>query len=230
MRTAAYRLFAGAPAACLAAYLAAYTTCAMTFAEEKGPKPVGEATKSVCLFDGKSFAGWEGNLDLFRIQDGAIVGGTLKRAVPRNEFLCSTRQYADFELRLKFMLIGDGVNGGVQIRSSRVPNHHEVSGYQADLADGYWGCLYDESRRNRILAGPEAADRGKPVRAGQWNDYVIRCEGRRIQLWINGHKTCDYTEADTSIPQKGLLGLQIHGGGPSEAWYKDLSIRELPRK
>ena len=224
MRTAAYGLFAT-----LAAFaLAKYATCAVTFAEEKGPHLAGEATQRVCLFDGKSFGGWEGNRDMFRIEDGAMVGGTLKKPVPRNEFLCSTRQYADFELRLKFKLLGAGVNGGVQIRSSRVPNHHEVSGYQADLADGYWGCLYDESRRNRILAGPAAADRDKPVKKHQWNDYVIRCEGRRIQLWINGHKTCDYTEPDTAIPQKGIIGLQIHGGGPSEARYKDISIRELP--
>jgi hypothetical protein len=222
MKIAAYRLFASVLVAC--------TLRGTIWAKESDAAPSGDAAKSVCLFDGKSLAGWEGNLDMFRIEDGAIVGGTLKKPVPRNEFLCSTRQYADFELRLKFKLIGDGVNGGVQIRSRRVPNHHEVSGYQADLADGYWGCLYDESRRNRILAGPAAADRGKPVKAGQWNDYVIRCEGRRIQLWINGRKTCDYTEVDASIPQKGVIGLQIHGGGPSEAWYKDIAIRELPGK
>ena len=40
------------------------------------------------LFDGKSFAGWEGNLQAFRIQDGAVVGGQLDKPVPRNEYLC----------------------------------------------------------------------------------------------------------------------------------------------
>ena len=60
------------------------------------------------------------------------------------------------------------------------------------------------------------------------NDYRILCEGRRIRLWINGVQTVDYTEEDESIEQKGLIGLQIHGGPPSEAWYKNVRIRVLP--
>jgi hypothetical protein len=84
------------------------------------------------IYDGHSFTGWEGNQQVFRIEDGAIVGGSLKQPVPRNEFLCTTNIYSDFELRLKFKLLGDNANGGVQIRSRRVPGN-EVSGYQADL-------------------------------------------------------------------------------------------------
>lgn len=182
------------------------------------------------LFDGKTLAGWEGDQNVFRVEDGAIVGGSLKKPLPRNEFLCTTREYKDFELRLKFKLLGKGVNAGVQIRSQRVPKSHEMSGYQADLGDGYWGCLYDESRRNKVLGGPPAAERGKPVKREDWNEYAIRCEGRRIQLWINGQQTLDYIEPDNTIPQSGLIGLQIHGGGPSEAWYKEIVIKELGGK
>jgi hypothetical protein len=40
-------------------------------------------------------------------------------------------------------------------------------------------------------------------------------------------QTVDYTERDAKIPQRGIIGLQIHGGGPSEAWYKELRIKEL---
>ncbi len=179
----------------------------------------------VPLFDGKTFDGWEGNLKAFRIEDGAIVAGTLKERIPRNEFLCTTKEYGDFELRLKFKVLGQGANAGVQIRSQRIPDHHEMIGYQADLGDGWWGCLYDESRRRKVLAGPAKARRSEPVKAGEWNDYTVRCQGPRIELWINGEKTVDYTEPDAKIPQKGLIGLQIHGGPPSEAWYKDLRIR-----
>ena len=164
------------------------------------------------LFDGKTFDGWEGNLKVFRIEDGAIVGGSLQRPVARNEFLCTKKEYGDFELRLKCKLLGKGANGGVQIRSRRIPNHHEVIGYQADMAEGYWGCLYDESRRNQVLAGPPRPSTDKIVHDGDWNDYVIRCEGRRIQLWLNGRQTVDYTEPDASLPQTGIIGLQIHGG------------------
>lgn len=178
------------------------------------------------LFDGKSLDGWEGNREVFEVRDGAIVGGSLKEKVARNEFLTTKKQYGDFELRLQFKLLGKGANAGVQLRSERVPNHHEMIGYQADLGEGWWGCLYDESRRRKVLAGPKPEDRGKVVKPDDWNDYRILCEGRRIRLWINGQPTVDYTEPDESIPQKGLIGLQIHGGGPSEAWYRNVRVKE----
>ncbi len=181
----------------------------------------------VALFDGKTFAGWEGSQEVFRIEDGAIVGGTLTANVAHNEFLCTLASYDDFELRLQFRLLGENANAGVQIRSQRVPDHYEVSGYQADMGQQYWGCLYDESRRNRVLACPEPAKIAEVVRAGEWNDYIIRCEGKRIQLWVNGFQTVDYTEPDDAIPQTGIIGLQIHGGPPSEAWYRNIRIKSL---
>ncbi len=41
-------------------------------------------------------------------------------------------------------------------------------------------------------------------------------------------QTVDYTEPDDVIPQHSIIGLQIHGGPPSEACYKDIAIEELP--
>ena len=181
----------------------------------------------ISLFDGKSFQGWEGNLDAFRIEDGAIVGGSLTKPVPRNDYLCSKKTYADFELRLKFKVLGEGANAGIQIRSERVPDSNEMIGYQADLGDKWWGCLYDE-RRHELLTGPPEEQRSKIIRRDDWNEYVIRCQGRRVQLSINGRQTVDYTEPDESIPQVGVVGLQIHVGSPSEAWYKDIELVELP--
>ena len=186
-----------------------------------------ENKKSVPLFDGKTLEGWEGNKEMFRVEDGAIVGGSLKQPIPHNEFLCTTKEFGDFELKLKFNLVGKGVNAGVQIRSKRIPNHHEVSGYQADLGDGFWGALYDESRRNKVLIGPKPQTIEKILKRDDWNDYRIRAEGPRIQLWINGEQTVDYTEEDDKIARSGIIGLQIHGGPPSEAWYKDIVITPL---
>jgi hypothetical protein len=101
-------------------------------------------------------------------------------------------------------------------------------GYQADLGDGFWGCLYDESRRDKVLARPDSILSGKVLKANSWNDYRIRCEGRRIRIWLNKKLTVDYTEPDSTIPQKGLIGLQIHGGGKAEASYRNIRIKELP--
>lgn len=188
------------------------------------------AEKSVTLFDGKTFAGWEGDTNkTFRIEAGAIVGGNLKVAVPRNEFLCTTRSYTNFVLRLEFKLLGGPkANAGVQIRTERIPKHHEVSGYQADMGDGWWGSLYDESRRNRVLAKADAAVIEKIIKRDDWNRYEIRCEGKRVRLSINGTQTVDYTESEEKIALQGIIAVQIHGGPPSEAWYRKITIQELP--
>ncbi|MEN9575534.1 MAG: hypothetical protein RL514_3389 [Verrucomicrobiota bacterium] len=194
------------------------------------PLAAAEPGKAISLFDGKSFTGWEGDTKkTFRIQDGAIVGGGMTEKVPRNEFLCTTRQYTNFVLRLEFKLLGGPkANAGVQIRTQRIPNHHEVSGYQADMGDGWWGSLYDESRRNKVLAKADAQLTDKLVKRDDWNTYEIRCEGKRIRLAINGTQTVDYTEEDAKLPQFGIIAVQIHGGPPSEAWYRKLVIEELP--
>jgi hypothetical protein len=144
-------------------------------------------------------------------------------------FVATIKVYRDFELRLKFRLRGENVNAGVQFRSERVPGSNEMIGYQADMGQHYWGCLYDE-RRHRLLAGPTKEEQQKLIRPDDWNDYVIRAEGRHVQLWLNGRKTVDYTEPDATIPQEGVFGLQIHQGAPSEAWYKDIMIQVLPDK
>lgn len=187
----------------------------------------------VSMFDGKSFAGWEGDTaKTWRIEDGAIAAGSLEEQAPRNEFLATIHEYEDFDLRLKFRITGNmGVNAGVQLRTRRIRNHHEVSGYQADIGPGVDGHLYDESRRRRMLATPDAETlRKAQAAAGNdgWQTYRIRAERDHIQLWLNGVKTVDYVEKDTNISRTGMIALQIHGGMQAVIAYKDIEIRELP--
>jgi len=189
----------------------------------------GAANKPASIFDGKTFKGWEGNLKIFRIEKGAIVGGTLKERIARNEFLCTRKTYKNFILKLEVKLLGGPkANAGIQIRTRRIPNHHEVIGYQADMGQGWWGSLYDESRRRTMLAKADAAVIKKVLKPNEWNQYKIRCEGKRIRLFINDTQTIDYTEPDPKIPLEGVIALQIHGGPPSEAWYRKIIIKELP--
>ena len=61
-----------------------------------------------------------------------------------------------------------------------------------------------------------------------WNNYLIRCEGPRIQIWLNGVQTVDFTETDKKIPLEGLIALQAHSGPSFEASYRNIHIRELP--
>jgi len=184
------------------------------------------------LFDGTSFAGWNGDTkNTWRIEDGAIVAGSPTAPAPQNEFLATNRTFGDFELRLEYKLdCVQDCNAGIQIRSVRIPNHHEVIGYQADIGPAYEGCLYDESRRNAILAtaSKEAVAQAVAKAKDGWNVYVIRCEGRRIRLSINGVETVDYTETDSSIPQEGVIALQIHGKMVGTIRYRNIRIDEFP--
>ena len=173
-------------------------------------------------------------MDWFRIENAAIIAGSLKRSIPNNEFLCTTREYSDFELKLKARITGgdqDMQNAGVQFRSERIPDHHEVIGFQCDIgsnpSEKIWGYLYDESRRKRFLALPDQDDLLEVLKINDWNDIVIRAKGTRIQIWVNGFQTVDYTEEDQQVASEGIICLQIHSGGPVEASYKDISIIEL---
>lgn len=224
--------------------------CGPSGAEEKQEAAQEVAAESAfhAIFDGKQLHGWSGNLKLFRVQEGAIVGGSMNHKIPHNDFLTFEKKFQDFELRLQAKLIGEGGNAGIQIRSRRpteaeiksqdkatqIPEH-EMVGYQVDMGKAWdsvwWGKLYDESRRRKVLAGPEdEVVLEKLVRWDDWNDYRILCEGPRIRIWLNGTLTVDYTESEAAIADSGVIGLQIHGGPPSEAWYRNLRIREISRK
>lgn len=187
--------------------------------------------KEIRLFDGKSFAGWEGDtLKTWRIQDGALVGGSLSQTVPHNEFISTTTSYSNYVLKLKFKLTGgEGfINGGVQFHSQRTENpSYEMVGYQADIGAGFWGSLYDESRRNKLLAVADSTQIKRLLRPNDWNDYEIRTEGKNIRILLNGEQTIAYTERDKRIPQRGLIAFQIHGGGKAEVHYKDITLEEL---
>ena len=184
----------------------------------------------VSLFDGKSLDGWEGDPAWWRVEAGEIRGGSTTQNVPRNFFLATNKSYQNFELRVKLRLTGTGfVNSGVQIRSVRVPNNTEMSGYQVDFGPGWYGKLYDESRRNKVIADstdPKAVQAA--IKEGDWNEYRIRAEGRRLRTWINGVPALDYTEADANIATDGRIGLQVHSGGKAVIQAKDIEIEELP--
>jgi len=192
---------------------------------------ISALAETVPLFDGKTFTGWEGDVgSVWRIEDGSLVAGSLEKKQEKNNFLATTKAYGNFELTLKWKLQGiEGfVNGGVQFRTKRIPNHHEVSGFQADLGKGYDGALYDESRRKKMMAQPTPEVLAKAQRPlGEWNEYRIRAEGKHIQIWLNGVQTVDYTEAEAGIETTGIIAVQIHGGATSIVRYKDLMIEEL---
>src|SRR4051794_27673208 len=112
----------------------------------------------VPLFDGKTLEGWDFDPKIWRVEDGMITGGSTTEKIRENHFICTKKSYQNFELKLKIKCSGDPktgmINSGVQIRSVRVPGGAHMSGYQVDCGEGWFGKLYDEFRRNKVIAEP----------------------------------------------------------------------------
>jgi predicted esterase len=191
----------------------------------EGEPSIIETVGFVPLFDGQTLDGWEGDKSLWTAKDGKIVGTST--GLNHNDFLATKAEYGDFILQLSFRLRGDdSSNSGVQFRSVRVPGT-EMRGYQADIGQGYWGCLYDESRRNKVLA-PASERALAAIHKNAWNHYSIRCMGGQITLTLNGVNSVTYNEPDAAIERIGKIALQIHAGKPMTIEFKDILIQPLP--
>lgn len=198
------------------------------------------------LFNGKTLEGWSGNEKFWSVKDGTITGQTTeKNPTSGNTFLIWKEEVGDFELRLKFKIVGG--NSGIQYRSSDKGNH-VVHGYQADIDSGdqYIGILYEEGRRG-ILAQRgdkveitesgekktvgktgDAAEIAKAVKKEEWNEYVVIAQGKHLIQKINGHTTVDVTDNEKEKSTlRGILALQLHAGPPMTVQFKDIEIKKL---
>ncbi len=178
------------------------------------------------LCNGHDLSEWEIDTPgLWSVRNGVIIGRS--PGLRYNDFLRSRKEYENFVLRARMRMIdGDG-NSGIQFRTERIPNSHEVSGYQADSGEAYWGSLYDESRRAKTLGGPGDEFRDR-FDTNAWHAYRISAEGSRIRLELDGVQTVDYEERDPGIPHSGIIALQIHQWPhPTEVWFTDLAIKVL---
>ncbi|WP_246859241.1 DUF1080 domain-containing protein [Spirosoma sp. KCTC 42546] len=188
--------------------------------------------KTVSLFDGKTLTGWKtvdpAQAALWSVADSMIKSGDGVKKIPENTYLHTLKEYGDFEFRCLFRLHGDPatgmINSGIQYRS--ILEGTKIIGYQADIGNGYWGDLYDEHRREKLVSG-DLSILKRILKEDGWNSYIIRCKGNRHELYINGVKTCDYIEKDSKIPQKGVIAVQIHSGGVAQVEFRDLTISEL---
>lgn len=176
------------------------------------------------LFDGKTLKGWEGNQKYWKVEDGMIVGDS--PGIQHNDFLATRETYSDFELRLEFRLRDGKGNSGVQFRSRREKDGSAMIGYQADIGENYWGCLYDEHRRRRILA-QSPPELSQHLKKDGWNSYVIRAQGTHVEQFINGFQTVDFVENEESIARDGVIALQIHSGPAMRIEFRKIMIRSI---
>ena len=167
-------------------------------------------------------------LKYWSINDSILIGGDGIQTIPINTYLYTKDTYGDFEFRCLFRITGDHstglINSGIQYRSA-IENGNMV-GYQADIGQGYWGDIYDEHRRGKLVSG-NLNTLKHILNEDGWNSYIIRCEGNRHVTYINGVKTAEYIETDPKIPNKGVIGVQLHSGGNVKVDFKHITIQQL---
>jgi hypothetical protein len=181
-----------------------------------------EEKKFQPLFNGKDLSGWVTPEDkaLFTVEDGEIIGRT-QGDLKKNEFLVTEKTYGDFVLKAK-VKIRNG-NSGIQFRSKRT-SEGVVSGPQADVAEGFWGLLYEERGRGILERYP--ADKAKElVKDNDWNEFVITAKGDHVTIDLNGTRVIDRT--DSKFDKEGIIALQVHVGPAMEVRYKDIEIQEI---
>jgi HEAT repeat protein len=172
----------------------------------------------------RDLAGWQGAMEYWRLEDGAIVGGGDK-PVPQNEFLWAPGEVRDFYLAIDVKLEPNTANAGIQFRSSKADDHGQALGYQADIGQGYWGQLYHEHGRGKLDPTERAEDAVKP---GEWNHYEILAVGPAIWLAVNGKLGATYLEPQGAGERSGGVALQIHSGDPQKVQYKIVKLVHDP--
>jgi hypothetical protein len=175
------------------------------------------------LFNGHNLDGWDGDPRLWKVENGAIAGSTDGVPIQHNEFLITTRKYRDFDLRTEVKLRNH--NSGIQFRSEALPDW-VVAGLQADLAaDNWWGSIYDERGTRGTIVNGWKGKAEKVVKAGDWNDYEVICNGDFIQLKVNGLITAELHDTATNKP--GVIALQLHAGEPMRVEFRNMRIKVL---
>ena len=190
-----------------------------------GNSQAGDASKE--FFNGKDLAGWEGLIDQFwSVKDGAIVGHSAE-PIKFNTFLCSKKQYADFELTFQVKMT-KGANSGVQIRSKiENPKTFQNAGPQCDMGQQYWGSLYGEHFGGMMKAADPKLVK-EVVKEGDWNDYAIKAVGKRVTIQLNGKTTVD--GEFEKMPPTGIISWQLHSGGPMDVTFRNIRFKDLSEK
>ncbi|HEX9794502.1 MAG TPA: DUF1080 domain-containing protein [Planctomycetota bacterium] len=222
-------------------------TAAPNAACQQGQVSAPAAAEWQSLFDGKTLAGWtqRNGTATYRVEsagtaDAAIVGRTTEGSP--NSFLCTNRDYSDFELKFE-VKVDSQLNSGVQIRSqtqdSPAVSNGRVNGPQVEIEAGNAngstsGYVYGEAAGGWMTPDAQRLPH-KHFKNGEWNAYRVLAVGPNIKVWVNGALVSDLTHAEryASHP-RGFVGLQVHavgpGAGPFEVRWRGLAIREIRSK
>jgi hypothetical protein len=204
--------------------------------ESPAEEPTAAPSRSTdSFFNGRNLAGWQGLNAFWHVKDHALIGRVPEGAKSAHTFLCSKREYKDFELKFRARLAGGVGNTGVQFRSKfRDPKTFWLVGPQCEI------CSQDRNRKyptgslvteptGEPSVAPPAADVDSIFKLADFNDFEIRCVGQHVRIKLNGQTTVD---ADfPSMPDEGFIGWQMHGQNPPrEVTFKDIEFTDLSAK
>ena len=198
------------------------------------------------LFNGKDLTGWDGNPELWSVEDGCITGKTTgPEQLSYNQFLIwRGGSVKNFELRAKIKVTGN--NTGIQYRSKELPENGKwsVGGYQCDVhpAAPNNAMVYEERGRGIIaqngqgvVIDPETkrwlASEHDPVRVdvAEWHEYTIIAQGNHLIHKIDGKLATDLLDFELAKRSlEGILAFQIHRGPAMNLQIKDVLLKELP--
>jgi putative heme-binding domain-containing protein len=198
------------------------------------------------LFNGKDLTGWDGNPELWSVEDGCITGKTTgPEQLAYNQFLIwRGGKVKNFELHAKIKETGN--NTGIQYRSKELPENGKwsIGGYQCDIhpATPNNAMVYEERGRGIIVQNgqgvvidPEGkrwlASEHEPVKVdiAQWHEYTVIAQGNHLIHKIDGQVTIDLLDFEESKRSlEGLIAFQIHRGPAMNVQIKDVMLKELP--
>ena len=224
-----------------------YGDSVIAFAHPENEKPAGTASAAwINLFDGSSLSGWVhlNGAHRYTVEDGAIVGRTV--AGSPNSFLCTTQEFADFELELEAM-VDSVTNSGIQIRSKVRPftvgegrdlRAGRVNGPQVELQRNRrpgtptTGLIYGEALGTGWLSAENKIKNGHHYLFNEgWNKVRIVAQGARIQTWVNGHPVEDLANEEVyKTHSSGFIGLQMHAMEDGRLYtmrWRNIRIRKL---
>jgi hypothetical protein len=205
------------------------------------------------IFDGRTLEGWEGDSKYWRAEDGVMTGEiTPETTIKSNTFIIwRGGDPENFELKVDYRITSGG-NSGVNYRSVVVPdsvtpaNRFAMRGYQCDI-DGqnrYTGNNYEEKGRlflsvrgelthvtgtrpptilSRLGDNQELASK---INEG-WNAVHIIARENALIHNINGQLMSMVIDDDPRRERKGLIGVQVHVGGPMKVEYRSWRIRMI---